>query len=115
MSDDPNHISILLDIKEDIGALNAQMMAVNRELVAASVQREELKEGQADARVAFAPILDDVTNLKKDVDDLKAFEGRVSAYIWAGGMLVSGVLFFLWKGLEFFASDIKTYFARLFH
>lgn len=32
---------------------------------------------------------------------LERFEGRVAAYIWLGGSIASGVLFFLWEGIRY--------------
>lgn len=32
---------------------------------------------------------------------LERFEGKISAYIWLGGSIVSGVLFFLWEGIKY--------------
>lgn len=37
--------------------------------------------------------------------NLEKFEGRVGAYIWLGGSIASGVLFFLWEGLKYLGSN----------
>lgn len=115
MTQDDGYVSILLDIKEDLGILTGKMTVVEQELRDARQQRIELKDGQAATRAAIVPIVSDVSELKTDVAGLKIFEGKISQYIWAGGIFVSGLLFFLWKGLEFFASDIKAWLGKLFH
>ncbi len=38
---------------------------------------------------------------EKRISSLERFEGKVSAYIWLGGSIVSGVLFFLWEGIKY--------------
>jgi hypothetical protein len=38
---------------------------------------------------------------EKRIAKLESFEGRVSSYIWLGGSIVSGVLFFLWEGVKY--------------
>jgi hypothetical protein len=35
------------------------------------------------------------------IESLEKFEGRVGAYLWLGGSVVSGVLFLLYKGIEY--------------
>jgi hypothetical protein len=35
------------------------------------------------------------------IQNLEKFEGRVGAYIWLGGSIASGVLFFLWEGIRY--------------
>ena len=35
------------------------------------------------------------------IANLERFEGRVGAYIWLGGSVASGVLFFLWEGVKY--------------
>lgn len=42
-----------------------------------------------------------IEKLETEVEDLKQFKGRVAAYIWLGGSVASGVLFFLWEGLKY--------------
>ena len=36
----------------------------------------------------------------KELEEHKEFRGKISAYIWLGGTLVSGVFFFLFEGLK---------------
>jgi hypothetical protein len=38
--------------------------------------------------------------MEAEVDELMDFKKRVSAYIWLGGSLASGILFFLYEGLK---------------
>ena len=45
--------------------------------------------------------LEHLEKLENEVDDLKQFKSRVGAYIWLGGSIASGVLFFLYEGLKF--------------
>lgn len=50
--------------------------------------------------------LEHLKEMETEVDDLKEFKSRLAAYIWLGGSVASGVLFFLWKGLEFAADKL---------
>jgi len=68
---DKSDTSILLDIYERLGGIEAKL--------------EATKEQKHEARIA----------------KLERFEGRVGAYIWLGGSIASGVLFMLWEGLKF--------------
>jgi hypothetical protein len=63
--------TILLDIYERLGGIEAKLAAT--------------KEQEHEARIA----------------KLERFEGRVGAYIWLGGSIASGVLFFLWEGIRY--------------
>jgi hypothetical protein len=72
--------TILLDIYERLGAIEANLKA--------SARSED---------AAKATTADHETRLKS----LERFEGRVGAYIWLGGSIASGVLFFLWEGIKY--------------
>lgn len=63
--------SILLDIYERLGGIEAKL--------------EAAKEQEHEQRIT----------------KLERFEGRVGAYIWLGGSVASGVLFFLWEGIRY--------------
>lgn len=76
---DKTETTILLDIYERLGAIETELKSINKD---------------HDKVVAA------VAKLDADVDDLKDFKKRIAAYIWLGGSIASGVLFFLWKGLE---------------
>jgi hypothetical protein len=65
--------TILLDVYDRLGGIEAELKALNK---------------SHDAMDA-------------DVEDLKQFKNRVGAYIWLGGSIASGVLFFLWEGLKY--------------
>ena len=65
--------TILLDIYERLGKIETKL--------------EGLKDGHK--------------SMGDDVDDLKDFKSKLAAYIWLGGSVASGVLFFLWKGIEY--------------
>lgn len=45
--------------------------------------------------------LEHVEKLENKVNELEEFKSKVAAYIWLGGSVASGVLFFLWKGIEY--------------
>lgn len=45
--------------------------------------------------------LENVKDHEKRLGKLERFEGRVGAYIWLGGSIASGVLFFLWEGIKY--------------
>lgn len=68
---DKTDTTILLDIYERLGGIEAKL--------------EATKEQEHEARIT----------------KLERFEGRVGAYIWLGGSIASGVLFFLWEGLKY--------------
>ena len=68
---DKTDTSILLDIYERLGAIEAKL--------------EATKEQKHETRIVR----------------LERFEGRVGAYIWLGGSIASGVLFFLWEGIKY--------------
>ena len=65
--------TILLDIYERLGAIENELKIIS-------------KEREAD---------------RIDISSLKEFKSRISAYIWLGGSIISGVLFFLWEGLKY--------------
>ena len=104
----PDHISILLDIKTEIGAINSR-------LDSGQDQRNRLERGQIEIRERIDiihPVVAVVADLKPKVDEFDKFRLRVGAYVWLGGILVVGVVTFLWHSLSFFGAEIK---ARLFH
>lgn len=70
---DKTETTILLDVYERLGAIESQL--------------KNLNEGHK--------------TMDGDVEDLKQFKGRVAAYLWLGGSVVSGVLFFLWEGVKY--------------
>lgn len=72
MNSDSN-TTILLNIYERLGAIESQL--------------KSLTKAHEDTET--------------DVKELKRFESRVGAYIWIGGSIASGVLFFLWEGLKY--------------
>lgn len=47
--------------------------------------------------------LENVEKLEPRIVKLERFEGKVGAYIWLGGSIASGVLFFLWQGIKYAA------------
>jgi len=81
--------SILLDIYERLGGIEVQLRDIKK----------------LDARIEK---LDERTVV------LERFENRIGAYIWLGGSIVSGVLFFLFEGLKYLVSS-KDGISRLFH
>ena len=66
---DKTETTILLDIYERLGAIEAKLEAVEKH--------------------------------EPRIVNLERFEGRVAAYIWLGGSIASGVLFFLWEGIKY--------------
>ena len=67
--------TILLNIYERLGAIESQLKTITKENDGMTV----------------------------DINALKLFEGRLSAYIWLGGSIASGVMFFMWEGLKYAA------------
>lgn len=103
-----DRLSILLDIKEQIGALNANMMDARNSRTRMEKSIDELKE-------KITPAVSGMADLTDRVEKLETFEKRISKYIWAGGLMATAILMFLWKGIELFASDLKAWLGRLFH
>lgn len=66
---DKTDTTILLDIYERLGSIEAKLEAVEKH--------------------------------EPRIVKLERFEGKISAYIWLGGSIVSGVLFFLWEGIKY--------------
>lgn len=65
--------TILLDIYERMGAMEVELRRLTKD-------HDEIYE---------------------DVAELKEFKSRVAAYIWIGGSVASGVLFFLYEGIKY--------------
>lgn len=91
--------TILLDIYERLGGIEASLKSVDR----IEVQIEKM-ESQLEDKIAKLDIR---------TDNLEKFESRIAAYIWVGGSIVSGVLFFLWEGLKYLIPKDAIY--KLFH
>lgn len=47
--------------------------------------------------------LEQIEKLEAKVEELEQFKSRIAAYIWLGGSVASGVLFFLYNGLKYAA------------
>ncbi len=104
-------VSILLDLKEQVGALNANMMEARN-----SRERMEKSLDEVKATVAeIKPVVAVVAKMKPEHDDLIKFKDRMGAYMWLGGAVASAVLLLLWHGLGYFSGNIKTALGRLFH
>lgn len=91
-----SNTAILLDIVSRLGGIEATLK---------NIERLELKLEKVESRLAL------VTDR---TEHLETFEGRVASYIWLGGAIVSGVLFFLWEGIKYIfpAGDLIR---RFFH
>jgi intein-encoded DNA endonuclease-like protein len=111
MEMDNNHVSILLDIKTEIGALSARMMdaAHSRQRMEASI--DELKHTVSEIK----PVVAVVAEMRPDVEDLKKFKNRIGSYLWVGGTIATGALYLLWQGILYFSDNIKAALGRLFH
>ena len=70
---DKTDATILLDIYEPLGTIEQQV----RTLTA------------------------DHEDMEGDLEELKDFKKRIAAYLWLGGTIVSGALFFLWEGIKY--------------
>ena len=94
--DAKDHTSILLDIFERLGCIEATLK---------NIQRVEEKLEKLESKLV---IVSDRTS------KLETFEGRIASYIWLGGAVASGVLFFLWEGIKYLfpAKDLMN---KLFH
>lgn len=100
---DSDHVSILLDIKEQIGALNANMMDARR-------SRERMEESLDEVKATIAeikPVVAVVAKIEPEHDDLMKFKDRIGGYVWFGGAIAMGALYLLWHGLMYFSDVIK--------
>jgi|AraplaMF_Col_mMF_1032025.scaffolds.fasta_scaffold00246_87 hypothetical protein len=70
---DKTETTILLDIYERLGAIETELKNINK----------------------------NHDDMAAEVKDLKEFKSRVAAYIWLGGSIISGIMFFLWQGLKY--------------
>ncbi len=101
-----DHVSILLDIKSEVGALNARMMdaAHSRQRMETAV--DELKEALGEIK----PVVAVVAQIKPEHDDLMRFRDRIGGYVWLGGAIAAGALWLLWQGILLFSSNVKAIF-----
>lgn len=106
-----DHVSILLDIKEQIGALNANMMDARNSRTRMENNINELKGDIAQIK----PVVAIVAKMEPEHNDLMRFRDRVGGYVWLGGVIAMGAIYLLWHGLMFFSDSIKTWLGRLFH
>lgn len=108
---DADHVSILLDIKSEVGALNARMMEASH-----SRQRMETSIDQLKNTVdEIKPVVAVVATMKPEHDDLMKFRDRIGGYVWFGGAMAAGALYLLWHGIMFFSDNIKAALGRLLH
>jgi hypothetical protein len=106
-----NYVSILLDIKEEVGSLNARMMEATHSRERMERHITELK----DSVFEIKPVVQVVATMKPEHDDLMKFRDRVGGYVWLAGVMATGALYLLWHGLSFFSENIKSAFGRIFH
>lgn len=106
-----DHVTILLDIKSEVGALNAQMQQAVHSRQRLESGMDELKNTVAEIK----PVVAVVATMKPDVEDLKKFKERIGFYIWLGGAMAAGALYLLWQGILFFSDAIKSGVGKIFH
>ena len=103
--DNEPYVSILLDIKQEIGVLNAQVMEAAR-------SRQRLEDGLIalkDDVAEIKPVIKSVAVLEPKVKELMDFKTRIGAYVWLGGTLVAGAVYLLWQGVVYFSAEIKAW------
>ena len=100
---DSDNVTILLDLKEQIGALNANMMDARRSRERMEKSLDEVKETISEIK----PVVAVVAVMKPEHDDLMKFRDRVGGYVWFGGAIAMGALYLLWHGLLYFSDAIK--------
>lgn len=105
------YISILLDIKSEVGSLNGRMMEATHSRQRMEKHIEDMKESIGEIK----PVVDVVAKIKPEHEDLMKFKDRIGGYVWLGGALAMGALYLLWHGLMFFSDNIKAALGRLFH
>ncbi len=105
------YISILLDIKSEVGSLNGRMLEAMHSRQRMEAHIEEVKESVAEIK----PVVQVVAQMKPEHDDLMKFRDRVGGYVWFAGAIAMGALYLLWHGLSFFSDNIKTALGKIFH
>ncbi len=105
------YISILLDIKQEVGSLNGRMIDAMHSRKRMETHIEELKESVGEIR----PVVQVVATMKPEHDDLMRFRDRVGGYVWVAGTIAAGAVYLLWHGLSFFSDNIKAALSKLFH
>ena len=103
MTMDIDHVAILLEIKKDIGALDARVTS------ATEIATESRARLEASLTTALADIKPRVDDLEKSTEDLIQFKARVGAYLWLAGSVISGALFLVWQGISFFGDAIRRW------
>lgn len=88
---DKTDTSILLDIYERLGAIEAELRI--------SIRKNEKME-------------EDSEKLEERLSDLEQFKAKIGGILWIGGSLVSGALFLLWEGLTYLIPWFKALLAR---
>jgi hypothetical protein len=106
-----DYVSILLDIKSEVGSLNARLLdaAQSRQRMESSIK--ELTETVGEIK----PVVAIVAGIKPEHDDLMKFKARIGSYIWLGGSIAMGAVYVLWQGLMFFSDNVKAGLGRMFH
>src|SRR5437868_12243474 len=109
---DPEHVKILLDIRQDIGSMKAVMHE-------ARVDRERMEEKLDCVQrglLTIEPVIQRVEkNIEPDIKELKDFKTKIGAYLVAGTTFFSAVLWLIWSGLSYWSAELKAFFTRLFH
>lgn len=111
MTDQQDYLTILLDIKQDIGALNAKMIEAFHSRVRIEKSQEEMQRDIQNIK----PVVAVVAEMKPQVKELMEFKMRIGAYIVAAGALASGAMYLLWQGITYFSADIRSSVGRLLH
>lgn len=111
MSGQSDHLSILLDIKQEIGALNAKMIEAGHSRVRIEESQKEMSKEIQNIK----PVVAVVAEMKPQVKELMEFKMRIGAYIVAAGALASGAMYLLWQGLTYFSAEIRSSIGRLMH
>lgn len=111
MNDRSDYLTILLDIKQDIGALNAKMIEAGHSRVRIEESQKEMKRDIQNIK----PVVAVVAEMKPQVKELMEFKMRIGAYIVAAGALASGAMYLLWQGLTYFSAEIRASVGRLLH
>ncbi len=106
-----DHVSILLDIKSEVGALNARMMDAAHSRQRMEVAIDELKVTVGDIK----PVVSVVAQIKPEHEELMAFKDRIGSYVWLGGAIAAGAFWLLWQGIVFFSDSVKAGLGRFFH
>lgn len=102
------YVSILLDIKQQQGAITSSIESIRQELRDGAQSRQRLEDGQGVTREMIAPIIASVNEMKPQVDELMGLKQKF------GGVILTLSVFWglICAGFVYFSDIIKAKFGH---